>query len=93
MPNVIENSVIFLLEYAHVLYNKILTLGGKQINHPSFRFKEVCFQLTPNSIKKLLLAMGLVDLDSYVNIILEFFHFLKRILSFYGHVESITKCV
>ena len=37
--------------------------------------------------------MGLVDLDSYVNIILEFFHFLKRILSFYGHVESITKCV
>lgn len=93
MPNVIENSVIFLLEYAHVLYNKILTLRSKQINHPSFRFKEVCFQLTPNSIKKLFLAMGLVDLDSYVNIILEFFHFLKRILSFYGHVESITKCV
>ena len=93
MPNVIENSVIFLLEYAHVLYNKILTLRSKQINHPSFRFKEVCFQLTPNSIKKLLIATGLVDLDSYVNIILEFFHFLKRILSFYGHVESITKCV
>lgn len=51
MPNVIEKSVIFLLEYAHVLYNKILTLRNKQINHPSFRFKEVCFQLTPNSIK------------------------------------------